>query len=162
MSKNIADINNFLQRKLRERHLEEVSVKEAARWLHENGYLKDSVTSPGFPLRRLIQADKIVGAFRKNNYYWYVRRVENYRELISPRQLQQLLGLKSIQSIYKRVRVQGLPHMRLKNGQLVFYRDEVVRWLAKEKKASKEASSDGRGNGQVTRAEKEAEGAELS
>ncbi|RMG60790.1 MAG: hypothetical protein D6715_14715 [Calditrichaeota bacterium] len=157
MSKNIADINNFLQRELRERHLTEVSVKEAARWLHEKGFLKDSASSPGFPLRRLIQADKIVGAFKKNNYFWYIRRVENYRELISPRQLQQLLGLKSIQSIYKRVKAQSMPHVRLKNGQLVFYRDEVVRWLAKDENQSDAEPSGGQTVREVELAEEQTE-----
>lgn len=131
MSRNIADINNFLQRKLRVEKVKKVSVKVAARWLEEANYLRDSLSSPGFPLRRLIKANLILGACKEDNYYWYIQQVKDYRELISIHELRELLGFKYINSVYKKIKIRAIPYFRLNNQRLVFYKDEIVSWLIK-------------------------------
>jgi hypothetical protein len=129
MSENVANINNFIQLQLRIRKKKAVLLKTAAEWLHQANYLKDSQSSPGFPLRRLASSNKIIGAFQKNNYYWFIKKIDNYRELISPNHLRKLLGYKNINSFYRKIKKKTIPHFRLENKQILFYKDEVIPWL---------------------------------
>lgn len=129
MAESISKINNFIQLQLKAKKLSEVSLKIAAEWLDQADHLIDSRSSPGFPLRRLVSANKIVGAFRKKNYYWFIRQLENYRELISPNDLCKLLGYKNINSFYRKIKIKTIPHFRLDNGQILFYKDEIIPWL---------------------------------
>jgi len=131
MAKNIAEINNFLQYKLRKENFQRVPIKVAAEWLNDYGYLSDSKTSPGYPLRRLIKSNLIMGAVQENNFYWYIEKVENYREILGAKELQEMLGLKTINSVYKKIREQNIPFIRLNNKRVVFYKDEVLNWLLK-------------------------------
>ena len=129
MAESIAKINNFIQLQLRVTEREEVSLIKAAQWLDQSGYLKDSQSSHGFPLRRLVSAKKIIGAYRKNNYYWFIRHVDNYRELMGSMEFSLLLGFKNINSFYRKIKKKTIPHFRLENGQIMFYKDEVIPWL---------------------------------
>ena len=131
MAKSIAAINNFLQRRLRLEGVEEIPARTAASWLHDEAYLKDSKSSPGFPLRRLIRAKLIFGAFLRRNYFWYIRRVDDYRELLDSRQLCSVLELKNRKSLYKKIRSQSIPHVRVGENRLMFFRDEILAWLLK-------------------------------
>lgn len=129
MGKNIADINNFLQFKMRKEDLTEVPLRIAAKWLHEYDYLKDSKTSPGFPLRRLAKARLIIGAEQRNNYYWYITRQENYRELMSIYEVRKILGIQTLNSLYMKLKKNAIPHVRLNGKRVVFYREEILNWL---------------------------------
>lgn len=129
MAESIAKINNYIQLQLRTKKLDEVPLRTAATWLDRANYLKDSQSSPGFPLRRLIAVNKIPGAYKKGNYYWFIKQLENYRELVSPVELSMLLGYKNINSFYRKIKKKTVPHFRLKNGQILFYKDEVIPWL---------------------------------
>lgn len=129
MAETIAKINNFIQLQLRAKELSEVPLMRTARWLDQVGYLKDSRTSPGFPLRRLVSLSKIIGAYRKNNYFWFIKRSDNYRELIGPMEFSRLLGFKNINSFYRKIKKKTIPHFRLQNGQILFYKDEIIPWL---------------------------------
>lgn len=129
MSENVANINNFIQLQLRVKKQKEVALKSAAEWLDQYDYLKDSQSSPGFPLRRLANTKKIIGAYKKNNYYWFIKQLENYRELISPNNLKQLFGYKNINSFYRKIKKKDIPHFRLENKQILFYKDEIIPWL---------------------------------
>ncbi len=136
MAKSIAAINNFLQRRLRMEGMAEVPAKTAAKWLHEEAYLKDSKSSPGFPLRRLIRAKLIFGAFLRRNYFWHIRRLDDYRELLDSSQLCRVLGLKNCKSLYKKVKSQLIPHVRVGENRLMFFRDEILAWLLKHNEMS--------------------------
>ena len=50
MSGSVANINNFIQLQLRVNKQKEVDLITAADWLDKYNYLKDSQSSPGFPL----------------------------------------------------------------------------------------------------------------
>lgn len=129
MAESIARINNFIQLQLRVKELHEVPLKRAAEWLDQSGYLKDSQSSLGFPLRRLVSAKKIIGTYRKNNYYLFIKQLDNYRELMGPMEFSQLLGYKNINSLYRKIKKKTIPHFRLENGQILFYKDEIIPWL---------------------------------
>jgi hypothetical protein len=137
VAKSLASINNFLQLQLKLKSINEITLLEAATLLHDSGYLKDSKSSPGFPLRRLILANKIKGSVKKNNYFWYLKRIENYRELISPVDLCNIIGFKNIKSLYRKIKRDSVPHLRLKNGQILFYKDEIFPWLINNKYLSR-------------------------
>jgi hypothetical protein len=129
MSKSIANINNFIQHQLKAKKKKEVSLRTAANWLDQSGHLCDSHSSPGFPLRRLIASKNIVGAYKKNNYFWYIKQADDYRELIAPNELHKLLGYKNINSFYRKIKTKNIPHFRLENKQILFYKDEIIPWL---------------------------------
>jgi hypothetical protein len=40
-----------------------------------------------------------------------------------------LLGYKNINSFYKKIKKKSIPHFRLENGQILFYKDEIIPWL---------------------------------
>ena len=75
--KNINDINQFLQNKLNEQELSEVSAVDAAYWLDEAGILKDTKDRPGKPLRDLLRDNKINNAIQKNARFWFILRTEH-------------------------------------------------------------------------------------
>jgi hypothetical protein len=129
MAESIAKINNFIQLQLRTKELQEVPLKRVAEWIDQSGYLNDSHSSPGYPLRRLASANKIIGAYRKNNYYWFIKQLNNYRELMGSMEFSKLLGYKNINSFYKKIKKKSIPHFRLENGQILFYKDEIIPWL---------------------------------
>lgn len=129
MSKGVANINNLIQLRLKAKKKKEVSLRTAANWLDQSGYLRDSRSSPGFPLRRLIASKNIIGAHKKNNYFWYIKQVDDYRELIAPSELYKLLGYKNINSFYRKIKRKNIPHFRLENKQILFYKDEIIPWL---------------------------------
>jgi hypothetical protein len=129
MAESIAKINNFIQLQLRAKELQEVALGRVAEWIDQSGYLNDSHSSPGYPLRRLASANKIIGAYRKNNYYWFIKQLNNYRELMGSMEFCQLLGYKNINSFYKKIKEKAIPHFRLENGQILFYKDEIIPWL---------------------------------
>lgn len=67
----------FLQRRLHQSGLDEVTAVEAAVWLDDAGVLKDSRTRPGLPLRELLRAGKIRHAEQRPpfpNGRWYIVR----------------------------------------------------------------------------------------
>lgn len=72
---DISKINDFLQENLRRKGLYEVSAVEAARWLNQAGLLRDSLSRPGLPLRKLLRDGKIVGQRQEPNKRWFIDRV---------------------------------------------------------------------------------------
>jgi hypothetical protein len=72
----------FLQRRLDQSGLDEVTAVEAAVWLDDAGLLKDSPTRPGLPLRQLLRAGKILQAEQRPpspNGRWYIVREGSQR-----------------------------------------------------------------------------------
>jgi hypothetical protein len=69
---DIYKISRFLQNRLREKGLSEVTANDAAKWLDEAGLLKDSPTRPGKPLRDLLRAKQIIGQRQESNHRWFI------------------------------------------------------------------------------------------
>lgn len=69
----IKNINDFLQKKLREEGLKEIDCIQAAAWLNDNNILADSESRPGKPLRDLLRDKQIVGAYQMSNRRWFIR-----------------------------------------------------------------------------------------
>ena len=128
MSGLISTINNFIQKKLKETKLEEISVVEAARWLDDAKILADSKSSPGFSLRRHIHRGNIFGAFKKNNYFWYISKLADYQEIMSSSDLSKLLGLKSRTSIYRKIQAEHIPYKKNQNESIFFVKTDLMKW----------------------------------
>ncbi len=72
-------VNLYLQYQLKKRGLSEVRAVEAAKWLDEARILKDSEQRPGKPLRDLLRANKILGAYQtppQPNGNWYIKKID--------------------------------------------------------------------------------------
>lgn len=79
MSASPAKISAYIQDRLRGQGLDEVTPKEAARWLDRAGLLTDYAPRPGMPLRKLLRAGLIDGAVKSTpgrSGLWTIRRVD--------------------------------------------------------------------------------------
>ncbi len=131
MRTKIITINNFIQLKLLEQQ-KRILLKEAAFILDQHGILKDSETSPGFPLRRLAQKNLIAGAIKENGK-WYIHKVPQYKEMLSSGEVVKHLKLKNHNSIYGYINRHNVPYYHLANGQLAFIKDDFFNWLLHKK-----------------------------
>lgn len=66
-------INRYLQDRLKQENLHEVTAVQAALWLHQADLLKDSASRPGLPLRNLLREGRISGQHQEPNGRWYIR-----------------------------------------------------------------------------------------
>jgi hypothetical protein len=76
-AQRLRSINDFLQGRLRERGLPEVTAVQAATWLDVAGLLGDNDKRPGSPLRKLLRADLIAGAEQRppqQHGKWFIVR----------------------------------------------------------------------------------------
>ncbi|GAB4381309.1 MAG: hypothetical protein Kow0042_31810 [Calditrichia bacterium] len=128
----ISEINNYLQRRMQLENLEEVPVTVAATWLHNNKMLKDSSSSPGYPLRRHIHNGNIFGAYKKNNYYWFIRRIPNYNLLLSAKDLSIIFGLKCRTSLYRKIRRNLIPFGRKGKRGIYFQVSDLLKWAVEK------------------------------
>lgn len=87
---DVGQINAFLQKRLRSEGRPEVRAGEAAKWLDAAGLLKDSTTRRGKPLRDLLRASRISGAYQEPKRWWWIRQtlgpVAGIREPSAPGQ----------------------------------------------------------------------------
>ncbi len=130
----IGKINNYIQRRMQKELLYDISLTEAARWLDEAGILKDSATSPGYPLRRHVHKGNVMGAYQKNNYYWRIRRIEDYEEVLTVAELTRIFGLKSRTSLYRKIRRENIPFQRYRQKGIYFPVSEILRWAVEQNK----------------------------
>ena len=73
---DVIRINTFIQERLESEGLLEVRAVEAAQWLDVAGLLNDSRSRPGKPLRDLLRAGLIGGAYQnppQSHGRWYIR-----------------------------------------------------------------------------------------
>jgi hypothetical protein len=124
----IAPINNYIQRRLQKENLQEVTLVTAAKWLEEANILKDGVLSPGYPLRRHLYRGNIFGAYKKGNYYWYIKRIEDYQEILSTEELSEIFGLKSRTSLYRKIRKENIPFVQRRRKGIYFKQADVIKW----------------------------------
>ena len=124
----IASINNYIQHRLKSGDLPEVSLTQAAKWLDEYGILSDSKVTPGYSLRRHILKGNILGVYRKNNYFWFIKRIEDFEVLISARQLSKIFNLKSRTSLYRKIRCHEIPYQRMGKKGIYFRYSDLVKW----------------------------------
>jgi hypothetical protein len=97
----IAEINRFLQEKLRELGKAEIEAVPAAALLDQQGLLSDSQHRRGLPLRKLLRAGKIKGAYQYPNARWVIRKTTG-EDMYSVKEAARELGL-SENAIYKRL-----------------------------------------------------------
>lgn len=67
--------NTVIQAILAARGLDEVAARAAGDWLAAVQVLADSPTRRGLPLRRLLRAGQILGAYQNESGFWFIRRV---------------------------------------------------------------------------------------
>ncbi len=108
-----------------------VSLPMAARWLDEARILKNSPANRGHSLRRHAQRGNIFGAFKKSNYYWYIKKIENYDPILAIPDLKEIFELKSQISVYRKLRSNHIPFSR--NGRKgIFVRlSDLMKWAIK-------------------------------
>jgi hypothetical protein len=130
----IAIINNYIQGRLQQENLSEVTLVQAAMWLDKGGILKDQWSSPGYPLRRHIHRENIFGAYKKYNKFWYIKKIDNYDQIIGVEELIQTFKLKSKKSIYKKIKIEQIPYSRINKRGIYFKKNELLRWAFENKK----------------------------
>lgn len=124
----IAPINNYIQRRLQRENLQEVSVVTAAKWLADAKVLKNWVLNPGYSLRRHLYRGNVFGAYKKGNYYWYIKRIVGYQEILSTEDLSVIFGLKSRTSLYRKMRKENIPFVQRRRRGIYFKQGDVVKW----------------------------------
>lgn len=73
---NAQKIDDFIQAKMKEMHVESVTPVEATRWLIEAGLREKLESRPGIYLRRLCREGKITGA-EQINKSWFIKRIKS-------------------------------------------------------------------------------------
>jgi hypothetical protein len=131
----IAKINNYIQRRLQQENLDAVSLKEAATWLAGEGILKDSGSSPGYPLRRHVKKGNIIGICKKDQKYWIITRLKNYKELLDPSDLKAIFDLKSRTSLYRKIKREKIPYIKKENKRIFFQESELLKWALEKGKS---------------------------
>jgi predicted DNA-binding transcriptional regulator AlpA len=132
MAVSIGRINNYIQRRMQLENLEEVPLSTAAKWLHEENILKDSSSSPGNSLRRHVYKGNIFGAYQKSNYFWFIKKIKNYDEILTVNELAQILGLKSRTGLYRKITYDNIPFKRKKRTGIYFLTSDLLRWAMEE------------------------------
>ncbi len=69
-----------------------------------------------------------MGAYRKNNYFWYIRRIDNYSEILSPKDVASLLELKNVTSVYRKIRSANIPFLKFRSGALFVRKNDFLDW----------------------------------
>jgi len=98
---SVAEINRYLSQKFEDEGNTEIDAITAGRWLNERGLLKDSGQRPGLPLRKLLRAGKINGAYQYPNRRWVIRQ-SNKEIAYSVKEAATELGLTE-HAIYQRI-----------------------------------------------------------
>ncbi|MEJ2051470.1 MAG: helix-turn-helix domain-containing protein [Calditrichota bacterium] len=124
----IARINNYIQHRLKIEDLNEVSLTEAAKWLAEYDILSISKTTPGYSLRRHILKGYLLGAYRKNNYFWFIKQIANFDVLLSTDQLSKIFNLKCRTSLYRKIQYHEIPYHRMGKKGIYFKYSDLVKW----------------------------------
>jgi hypothetical protein len=129
----IARINNYIQRRLQQENLELVPLKKVAKWLAEEGILQDTLSSPGFPLRRHVGRDNIFGATKIDQRYWVVVRLKKYEEILDSKDLTEIFGLKSRTSLYRKIKKEKIPFIRNRKKGIYFQISNLLTWALDRK-----------------------------
>ncbi len=131
----IAIINNYIQSRLQQENLGEVSLTEAAEWLEKGGILRNQISSLGYPLRRHVYRGNVFGAYKKDNNFWYIKKIDGYEKILSVGDLSRIFKLKSNKSIYKKVKIEKIPHIKNRKKGIYFRKIELIRWAVENKKS---------------------------
>lgn len=127
----IARINNYIQRRLQEENLESIPLKNAATWLAKEGILRDTKSSPGFPLRRHIYRGNILGAVKHKG--WRIYRLAYYEEILDPDDLREIFGLRSRTSVYRKIREEQIPYIRNRRKGIYFKIGDLLKWAIEKR-----------------------------
>ncbi len=124
----IGKINNYLQYRMRMENVNIIPLTVAARWLDEAGILKNPSSSRGHSLRRHAQRGNIFGAFKKSNYYWYIRKIDNYDPVLTIPDLKEIFGMKSPTSVYRKLRYHQIPFFRNHRKGIFVKLSDLLKW----------------------------------
>lgn len=119
------EINRYLAQRLMDENSDEIDLITAAKWLNDQGVLKDSLQRPGLPLRKLLRAGKINGAFQYPNRRWVIRHSKK-ETAYSVKEAAEELGL-SEHAIYKRIERGLLKPEKLGPKTIVISKSELLR-----------------------------------
>ena len=130
----IVSINNYIQLRLQAENLAEIPLVKAAKWLDEADILKDSSSSPGFPLRRHVKRGNVFGVYKKGMKSWYIKRIGDYEEVLSVQDVSKIFRLKSRTSLYRKIRNNNIPFTRLHRKGIYFRSSDLMRWAVEKNK----------------------------
>jgi hypothetical protein len=135
----VIKINRFAQTILRSEKLDQISAVELAQRLHPD-LLKDSDHRPGLPLRKLLRSSKIIGGYQAKNKRWFIRQVENFTNIYSVKEIQEMCGFDTPKPIYDRINKGQIPISTLSVGNTdhkTFSEDEIIPWVQSQTKEAK-------------------------
>lgn len=121
-------LNNYIQHRMQRENLNEVPLTTTARWLGEAGILKESQSNFGLKLRRRVYRGSIIGAYKKNGRYWHIKKIPDYRELLSPSDLEEVFELKNRTSIYRKIKSEDIPFVRPGERGMYFRASDLMKW----------------------------------
>jgi len=134
MAKNmIARINNYIQRRLQQENIEAIPLKKVSMWLAEDRILRDTLSSPGYSLRRHAVRGNIFGASKINQKFWVVTRIKYYEEILDPLDLSRLFRLKSRTSLYRKIKKEKIPFIRNRRKGIYFQISDLLNWALERK-----------------------------
>ncbi len=128
MSVYIGKINNYIQKKLKLENMNEVALPVAAEWLSKANLLRDDSSTLGNVLRRHVYRGNIFGAFKKKNYFWYIRRIPNYDDILNVSDLIEIFGLNCRTSLYRKIRYHNIPYIRRQRKGIYFQASDFLKW----------------------------------
>lgn len=133
MVASIAEINNFIQSKLKELNKEQISAVKMAGYLDEAELLSDSSSRPGLPLRRLLRAGKIIGAEQLPNKRWLIKHCSG-EELYSVSEAAAELRV-TPQAVHAMVQENRIKHERLGKSIVIPKLEVVAKKLSRSRQA---------------------------
>jgi hypothetical protein len=139
LTKKLIEINRYAQNLLREENLDRITAVELARRLHPD-LLKDSAHRPGLPLRNLLRDKKILGAYQGENQRWFIKRIEDFTNIYSVKEIQEMAGFETPKPIYDRIKKGEIPQSTLnddESGQKVFRKEDIIPWIRNHTNSTK-------------------------
>jgi len=73
---NVDNINEYIQRRLKQEGLTSIPAVTAAQWLEQEGLLQDSKGRKGKQLRELLRKNLIASSWQDANKRWHIDRME--------------------------------------------------------------------------------------
>ncbi|OPX34902.1 hypothetical protein B1H10_02515 [candidate division KSB1 bacterium 4484_188] len=90
--------------------------------------LRDASSTLGNALRRHVYRGNIFGAFKKKNYFWYIRRIPNYDDILNVSDLIEIFGLNCRTSLYRKIRYHNIPYIRRQRKGIYFQASDFLKW----------------------------------
>ncbi|MFZ0391170.1 MAG: hypothetical protein WAN36_11995 [Calditrichia bacterium] len=79
-------------------------------------------------LRKYVERGNIFGAYQQNNYFWFIRRIQDYSDIITAKGLTEILELKNRTSLYRKIKHNEIPVSKTNSNMIYFKVSELLSW----------------------------------